>query len=171
MRRSLRWLRPRWRHANNLRRLTIFVWFIGALGSAAGCRRGLRGDERRRRRQQACSSRWRRCRRWSGASTVAARSRFLRRPWRIDDEHSVAVDYSVRLIVQVILALGAANVAYAGAILTGAPWMVGVGSRVLPAAVVRRRAEPAQPGRVQAELAEAGCRFDLVESLRSGDTV
>ena len=87
-----------------------------------------------------------------GASTVAARARFLRRPWRIDDEHSVAVDYSVRLIVQVTLALGAANVAYAGAILTGAPWMVAVGLVFflppLAAAVPSRRNMASRAGRV-----------------------
>jgi hypothetical protein len=155
---------------NNLRRLTIFVWFIGGLGllQAVGSVFAARSVEPAAPGVQLAVAAGVAL---VGASTVAARSRFLHRPWRTEEEHSVAVDYSVRLIVQVILALGAANVAYAGAILTGAPWMIAVGLVFfLPplfAAVPSRR----NVARVQSELAEAGCPFDLVESLRSGDTV
>jgi hypothetical protein len=153
---------------NNLRRLTIFVWFIGALGllQAVGSVFAARSvDPAPAGVQLAVAAGVA----LVGASTIAARSRFLRRPWRIDDEHSVAVDYSVRLMVQVILALGAANVAYAGAIVTGAPWMIGVGLVFflppLTAALPSRR----NLRRVQVELVDAGCEFDLVESLQSDD--
>jgi hypothetical protein len=155
---------------NNLRRLTVFVWFIGGLGGlqAVGSVFAARSVEPAAAGVQLAVAAGVAL---VGASTVAARSRFLRRPWRTGEEHEVAVDYSVRLIVQVVLALGAANVAYAGAILTGAPWMIAVGLVFfLPplfAAVPNRR----NLARVQTELADAGCGFDLIESLQSGDTV
>ncbi len=155
---------------NNLRRLTIFVWFIGALGllqAVGSVFAATSVDPASPGVQLAVAAGVA----LVGASTVAARSRFLRRPWRVDDEHAVAVDFSVRVIVQVILALGAANVAYAGAILTGAPWMVALGLVFflppLAAALPSRR----NVRRVQTELADGGCGFDLVESLQSGDTV
>jgi hypothetical protein len=106
-----------------------------------------------------------------GASTVAARNSFLRRPWNLDSREAVAVGYSVRVAIQLVLALGAANVAYAGAIIVGTPWIVVLGlvffvAPLLAAAPTARNLE-----RAQASLDAAGCRYDLVESLRSADTV
>jgi hypothetical protein len=106
-----------------------------------------------------------------GASTVAARIRFTRRPWRTDAADALIVDFSTRVVVQVILALGAANVAFAGAILTGAPWMVVVGLVFFlpPMAVVVPTKQ--NLARVQTELDAQGCRLDLVECLRPTDSV
>jgi uncharacterized membrane protein len=155
---------------NNLRRLTIVVWFIGALGllqAVGSVFAATSVDSATPGVQLAVAAGVA----LVGASTVAARSRFLRRPWRVDDEHAVAVDFSVRVIVQVILALGAANVAYAGAILTGAPWMVVLGLVFFLPPLAAALPSGRNVRRVQTELADAGCELDLVESLQSGDTV
>jgi hypothetical protein len=106
-----------------------------------------------------------------GASTVAARSRFLRRPWKTDNATSLAMDYSTRIVVQVILALGAANIAYAGAILSGAPWIVALGLVFFVVPLLSAVPTQRNVQRVQAELDALSCRFDLVESLRTSDTV
>jgi hypothetical protein len=106
-----------------------------------------------------------------GASTVAARGRFLRRAWRIDSPDTIAVDYSTRVVVQVILALGAANVAYAGAILTGAAWMVVIGLVFFVPPMAAALPTPRNLARTQAELDAQGCRFALVDCMRPTDTV
>jgi len=106
-----------------------------------------------------------------GASTVAARARFVRRPWRTDSASAVAIDYSMRLVVQVILALGAANIAYAGAILSGAPWIVMIGLVFFVVPLVPVVPSARNMSKVQAELDARGCRFDLAESLRATDSV
>jgi hypothetical protein len=106
-----------------------------------------------------------------GASTVAARSSFLRRPWNTASPAAVAVGYSMRVVIQLILALGAANVAFAGAIVTGAPWIVVLGLVFLVAPLVTAAPTKRNLARVQAALDDVGCRYDLVEALRSADTV
>jgi hypothetical protein len=106
-----------------------------------------------------------------GASTVAARNSFLRRPWNTESPGAVAVGYSVRVVIQLILALGAANVAFAGAIVTGAAWIVVLGLVFFVAPLLAAAPTARNLARTQAALDEAGCRFDLVDSLRSADTV
>jgi hypothetical protein len=106
-----------------------------------------------------------------GASTVAARTRFVRRPWRVDDATALALDYSTRVVVQVILALGAANVAYAGAIITGAGWIIAIGLVFFVAPLVAAVPSTRNLARVEAELEAQGSRFRLLESLQSRDTV
>lgn len=155
---------------DNLRRLRIFAWFVCGLGlvQAVGAVFAARSVDPASAGVQLAVAVGVGL---VGASTVAARASFLRRPWRTDDSHSLAVDYSVRLLVQVILALGAANVAYAGAILSGAPWMVVLGLVFflppLSAALPTER----NLARVQTEVRGTGCPFDVVEAVRTGGTV
>jgi purine-cytosine permease-like protein len=155
---------------DNLRRLRLFVWFIGVLGAlqAVGALFAASSVDPATAGVQIAVAVGVAL---VGASTVAARSRFLRRPWRTEDEHAVVVDYSVRLIVQLVLALGAANVAYAGSILTGAAWMTVLGLVFFLPPLVAAAPSARNLGRVQRELTDAGCSFDLVEALRAGDTV
>lgn len=106
-----------------------------------------------------------------GASTVAARTRFLRRPWRTDDAQALALDYSTRVVVQVVLALGAANVAYAGAILTGATWIVVLGLVFFVPPVLAAAPSDRNLARVEAELQAQSSPLRLVDSLRARDSV
>jgi hypothetical protein len=155
---------------NTLRRLRIFAWFIAALGAvqAVGAAfAATRVEQAGAGVQLAVAVGIG----FVGASTVAARSRFLRRPWRFDDESALAIDFAVRVLVQLILALGAANVAYAGAILTGAPWMVVLGLVFFLPPVVAALPTSRNLARVQAELDEQGSPFELVDALRGADSV
>lgn len=156
---------------DNLRRLRIFVAVVAAIGlvQAVGAVVAAAGvdDAPSAGAQLAVAAGVA----LIGASTVAARSRFIRRPWKTDDLTELAVDYSTRIVVQVILALGAANIAYAGAILSGAPWIVAIGLVFFVAPMLSAVPTPRNVRRVQAELAAQGCPFDLVDSLRTGDTV
>ena len=154
-----------------LRRLKMFVWVVGAVGlvqavgavlaarsiedpTSAGVQLGVAVGVG-----------------LVGASTVAARTRFVRRPWRVDDPTALALDYSTRVVVQVILALGAANVAYAGAIVTGAGWIVAIGLVFFVAPLVAVLPTGRNLARVEGELHAQGSRFGLLESLQSRDSV
>jgi hypothetical protein len=77
----------------------------------------------------------------------------------------------VRVVIQLVLALGAANVEFAGAIVTGAPWIVVLGLVFFVAPLVAAAPTIRNLERAQAALDDLGCRYDLVESLRSADTV
>jgi hypothetical protein len=155
---------------DNLRRLRIFAWFIGALGlmQALGAVLAARTVDPASAGVQLAVAVGVGL---VGASTVAARASFLRRPWKTHDAHALAVDYSVRLIVQVILALGAANIAFAGAILTGASWMVVLGLVFFVPPLAAALPTARNLARVQAEVRDAGCALDLVDALRTGGTV
>jgi hypothetical protein len=155
---------------NTLRRLQIFAWFIVGLGlvqAVGAVFAAMSVDTAGAGVQLAVAAGVG----LVGASTVAARSRFLRRPWRLDDESTVAIDFAVRVLVQMILALGAANVAFAGAILTGAPWMVVIGLVFFLPPVVSALPTTRNLTRIQGELDAQGSPYQLVDALRAADSV
>lgn len=106
-----------------------------------------------------------------GASTVAARARFVRRPWRVEDPVALALDYASRVVVQVVLGLGAANIAYAGAILTGGGWIAVIGLVFLLPPLAAALPTVRNVGRVDRELAAQGSRIGVVEAFRARDSV
>lgn len=155
---------------NTLRRLQIFAWFIIGLGlvqTAGAVFASMSVDAATPGVQLAVAVGVG----LVGASTVAARSRFLRRPWRFDDESTVAIDFAVRVLVQLILALGAANVGFAGAILTGAPWMVMLGLVFFVPPVVAALPTTRNVARIQGELDAQGSPYQLIDALRAADSV
>lgn len=156
---------------NNLCRLRVFVWIIGVVGvaqAAGAVVAAMSVDNPAPAGAQLAVAVGVAL---VGASTVAARTRFVRRPWRIDDPTSVAIDYASRVMVQVILALGAANIAFAAAIITGAPWIVAIGLVFFVAPLSAVVPTARNIGRAQTELDSQGCPFSLVESLQPRDTV
>jgi hypothetical protein len=155
----------------HLRRITIFFWIVAVLGIGQAVGAFVAAQNLADRPSAGVQLAVAVGVGLIGASTVAARSRFVRRPWRIDSAESIAVDYSIRVVVQVILALGAANVAYAGAILSGASWIVVIGLVFFVAPLVSVVPSRRNLVRLQAELDAQGCSFDLVDSLGSTDTV
>lgn len=101
-----------------------------------------------------------------GMSALAARRRMMERPWRVERADEVVYAYAGRLVVQVVLALGSATVAYAGAIVTGGAWLVAIGLVLLVLPLRQAMPTSANLARLQAWLAAQGCVVDLEAALR-----
>jgi hypothetical protein len=101
-----------------------------------------------------------------GATALSARRRFLARPWGARDADDLVVAYAGRIVVLVVLALGSANVAYAGAIVVGAPWLVTIGLVLLVLPLAQTMPTARNLARIEAWLAAQGEPHQLAAALR-----
>jgi hypothetical protein len=103
-----------------------------------------------------------------GSATVLSRARFLHRPWNTATDDAVVAGFVARWVVQVVLAFGAMNVGFVGALLTGAWWIGVLGLVFFLAPLPRLLPTDANVRRVEADLAAGGTVVDLVAAVRRG---
>lgn len=152
---------------NHLKRLRVFVWVVLVLGVAqaigAAAVAASRDDPASGPVQLAVAVGVA----LVGASALGARRRMLDRPWRADTPEEVVYAYVGRLVVQVVLALGSATVAYAGALVTGGAWLVAIGLVLLVLPLAQAMPTDKHLARIQAWLSSHGVTHDLAAALRA----